>query len=112
MCNAAHAPRRQAPCTGGPIPRPPAPRRNRTSPRAPGGALRNAGLVAAATGAHAYVDPLFARVDRGAGRPRLRRLPYFPQARGSPPGSQAGSQEGSRAAGSQPVSRQQLGLLG
>ncbi|KAI8469996.1 MAG: thiamine pyrophosphate enzyme, N-terminal TPP binding domain-containing protein [Monoraphidium minutum] len=44
-----------------------------------GGALRNAGLVAAAVGAHAYVEPLFARVDRGAGAPHLRRLAYFPQ---------------------------------
>ena len=47
-----------------------------------GSALLNAGRVAAATGAHAFVDPLFPRVDRGAGLPHLRRLAYFPQARG------------------------------
>jgi hypothetical protein len=52
--------------------------------RPPGGALRNAGLIAAACGAHAYVEPLFARVDRGAGLPHLRRIPYFPQARREP----------------------------
>lgn len=42
-------------------------------------ALRSAGLLAAATGARAFADPLFPRADRGRGRPHLRRLPYFPQ---------------------------------
>lgn len=35
--------------------------------------------MAAATGAVLMCENAFARVDRGAGLPVLRRLPYFPQ---------------------------------
>eukprot|EP00873_Tetraselmis_striata_P046406 jgi/Tetstr1/466670/TSEL_011158.t1 len=41
--------------------------------------LTLAGKVAAATGAVLMCENAFARVDRGAGLPVLRRLPYFPQ---------------------------------
>lgn len=44
-----------------------------------GGPLQAAGLVAAAAGAVVLCENAFARADRGAGRPALRRLPYFPQ---------------------------------
>ncbi|KAF5833363.1 thiamine diphosphate-binding protein [Dunaliella salina] len=44
-----------------------------------GGALRAAGLVAAATGAALVCGTNFARMDRGAGLPCPTRLPYFPQ---------------------------------
>lgn len=44
-----------------------------------GGALELAGRVAAATGAALLCENAFARLDRGAGRPDLRRLPYFPE---------------------------------
>jgi len=40
--------------------------------------LQRAGRIAAATGCHLMCENAFARVDRGAGRPALRRLPYFP----------------------------------
>ncbi|EFJ41132.1 hypothetical protein VOLCADRAFT_98943 [Volvox carteri f. nagariensis] len=43
------------------------------------GALLAAGQIAAATGAVLICEGAFARVDRGAGLPALRRLPYFPQ---------------------------------
>ncbi|KAG2443900.1 hypothetical protein HXX76_002240 [Chlamydomonas incerta] len=45
---------------------------------AEGGALHAAGQVAAATGATLLCEGAFARADRGAGLPALRRLPYFP----------------------------------
>ncbi|KXZ51227.1 hypothetical protein GPECTOR_13g714 [Gonium pectorale] len=43
------------------------------------GALLAAGQIAAATGAVLLCEGAFARADRGAGLPPLRRLPYFPQ---------------------------------
>ncbi|GIL62820.1 hypothetical protein Vafri_16971 [Volvox africanus] len=43
------------------------------------GALIAAGKIAAATGAVLLCESAFARVDRGAGLPTLRRMPYFPQ---------------------------------
>ncbi|GLC46297.1 hypothetical protein PLESTB_000996200 [Pleodorina starrii] len=43
------------------------------------GALLAAGQIAAATGAVLLCEGAFARADRGAGLPALRRLPYFPQ---------------------------------
>lgn len=44
-----------------------------------GDALLNAGRVAVITGAALFCENAFARLDRGAGRPDLQRLPYFPQ---------------------------------
>jgi acetolactate synthase-1/2/3 large subunit len=41
--------------------------------------LHAAGVVAALTGAILYCENAFARIDRGAGRPMIRRLPYFPE---------------------------------
>lgn len=40
---------------------------------------RAAVRVAAATGAHLFVEQFPARLDRGAGLPRIDRLPYFPE---------------------------------
>ena len=50
-----------------------------------GDALRDDGLEAAAriaakTGAEVYCDTIISRVQRGAGRAKIRRLPYFPEA--------------------------------
>ena len=45
-----------------------------------GGALGAAGRVSAAAGAALYCETFYARADRGAGRPALARLPYFPDA--------------------------------
>ncbi len=44
-----------------------------------GPGLDFAGAIAAATGADLYCDTFPARVERGAGRPRVTRLPYFPE---------------------------------
>ena len=43
------------------------------------GALLALGRIAAAAGARLICEGPFSRVDRGAGRPRITRLPYFPQ---------------------------------
>jgi acetolactate synthase-1/2/3 large subunit len=48
-------------------------------PTAAGEALANAGKIAAHTGAALLCENAFARLDRGAGLPCPRRLPYFPQ---------------------------------
>lgn len=40
--------------------------------------LRLAGRIAAATGADLIADTFFPRMERGAGLPRVTRLPYFP----------------------------------
>lgn len=45
-----------------------------------GGAIQAAGRIAAALGAAVLCEALPPRVDRGAGLPDVRRLPYFPQA--------------------------------
>lgn len=52
-----------------------------TSPcRLPAGdALASAGKIAAHTGAVLLCENAFTRLDRGAGLPCPRRLPYFPQ---------------------------------
>jgi acetolactate synthase I/II/III large subunit len=47
--------------------------------RPAGDALLSVGRIAAATGAVVFCENAFARLDRGIGRPVLRRLPYFPQ---------------------------------
>jgi acetolactate synthase-1/2/3 large subunit len=44
-----------------------------------GGALEATGRIASATGAVLLCENSFARLDRGAGLPAVRRLPYFPQ---------------------------------
>ncbi len=47
---------------------------------ADGGALTTVAAIAAACGGAALLcENAFARVDRGAGLPHLKRLPYFPQ---------------------------------
>ncbi|KAL6776627.1 hypothetical protein ACKKBG_A21880 [Auxenochlorella protothecoides x Auxenochlorella symbiontica] len=43
------------------------------------GALRLLGQIAAASGADLLCENSFARVDRGHGLPKFRRVPYFPQ---------------------------------
>ncbi|CAG9464318.1 unnamed protein product [Pedinophyceae sp. YPF-701] len=48
-------------------------------PEGRGGLLFDIGRCAAAVGAAVICENSFARVDRGAGRPALQRLPYFPQ---------------------------------
>lgn len=47
----------------------------------PEGALRLLGQIAAASGADLLCENSFARVDRGHGLPKFRRVPYFPQVR-------------------------------
>ena len=42
-------------------------------------ALEWAGRIAAVTGATLLIEGAFSRLERGAGRPNMRRLPYFPQ---------------------------------
>ena len=42
--------------------------------------LEAAARIAAATGAEIFCDSINARVERGAGRVKIRRLPYFPEA--------------------------------
>jgi acetolactate synthase I/II/III large subunit len=44
-----------------------------------GGALLALGRIAAAAGVQLICEGPFSRVDRGAGHPRISRLPYFPQ---------------------------------
>jgi acetolactate synthase-1/2/3 large subunit len=44
-----------------------------------GEALETLGRIAAATGARAICDTFAARIERGAGRPLVERLPYFPE---------------------------------
>jgi acetolactate synthase I/II/III large subunit len=41
--------------------------------------LKLAGRIAAATGCRLMADTFVARMERGAGRPRVDRLPYFPE---------------------------------
>jgi acetolactate synthase-1/2/3 large subunit len=43
------------------------------------GALRDAARIAGATGARVLCETFPARLERGRGRPRLERLPYFPE---------------------------------
>jgi len=40
--------------------------------------MRFAGRIAAATGADLFCDTFFARMERGGGLPKVRKLPYFP----------------------------------
>ncbi len=42
--------------------------------------LRLAARIAAATGAELYCDTFFARMERGGDLPRVKKLPYFPDA--------------------------------
>jgi acetolactate synthase-1/2/3 large subunit len=48
-------------------------------PHTTGDALSNAGRIAASLGAALLCEPLPGRINRGAGLPHCRRLPYFPQ---------------------------------
>jgi acetolactate synthase-1/2/3 large subunit len=42
--------------------------------------MRRAGRIAAATGAELFCDTFFARMERGGDLPKVRKLPYFPDA--------------------------------